>query len=142
EEAGLSVLVAGLLWWGRAAFYVRHDPIRLRGAAWRVPAIVLGAYALTALASWTAAPHAGLSTIRREAADLLLLDSGPIHFGDELSWIPIGAGVLGILSLLAIAYVVFRPLAAPRSLPDAQLRRSAAELVRRHGFDTLSFFKL
>ena len=31
--------------------------------------------------------------------------------------------MLGVLSLLAIAYVVFRPLAAPRSLPDAQLRR-------------------
>jgi lysyl-tRNA synthetase class 2 len=142
EEAGLSFLVAGLLWWGRDAFYVRHDPIRLRGAAWRVPAIVLGAYALTALAASIAAPHAGLSAIRREAADLLLLDRGPIHFGDELAWIPLGAGLLGICSLLAIAYVIFRPLAAPRSLPNAQLRRTAAELVRRHGSDTLSFFKL
>jgi len=142
EEAGLSFLVAGLLWWGRKAFYVRHDPIRLRGAAWRVPAIVLGAYALTALAAWAAAPHAGLATVRREAADLLLLDNGPIRFGDELSWVPIGAGLLGLLSLLAIAYVVFRPLAAPRSLPDPALRRAAADLVRRHGFDTLSFFKL
>jgi lysyl-tRNA synthetase class 2 len=142
EEASLSFLVAGLLWWGRDAFYVRHDPIRLRGAAWRVPAIVLGAYALTALAAAIAAPHAGYATIRREAADLLLLDRGPIHFGDKLSWVPLGAGLLGLFSLLAIAYVVFRPLAAPRSLPDAQLRRTAAELVRRHGSDTLSFFKL
>src|SRR5712691_5814259 len=142
EEAGLSVVVAGLLWWSREAFYVHHDPIRLRGAAWRVPAIVVGAYGLTAFAAAMAAPHAGLATVRREAADLLLLDSGPIHFGDELSWVPIGAGLLGVLSLVAIAYVVFRPLAAPRSLPDAQLRRTAAELVRRHGFDTLSFFKL
>ncbi len=142
EEAGLSFLVAGLLWWGRNAFYVRHDPIRLRGAAWRVPAIVLGAYSLTALAASIAAPHAGLANIRREAADLLLLDRGPIHFGEKLSWVPLGAGLLGIFSLLAIAYVVFRPLAAPRSLPDAQLRRTAAQLVRRHGSDTLSFFKL
>jgi lysyl-tRNA synthetase class 2 len=142
EEAGLSFLVAALAWWGRDAFYVRHDPIRLRGAAWRVPAIVLGAYALTALAASVAAPHAGLSTVRREAADLLLLDKGPIHFGDDLTWVPLGAGLLGMFSLLAIAYVVFRPLAAPRSLPDAQLRRTAAELVRRHGSDTLSFFKL
>ncbi len=142
EEAALSWIVAGLLWWGRDAFYVRHDPIRLRGAAWRVPAIVLGAYAFTALAASAAAPHAGLATVRREAADLLLLDNGPIHFRDELSWVPLGAGLLGLFSLLAIAYVVFRPLAAPRSLPDAQLRRTAAELVRRHGSDTLSFFKL
>jgi lysyl-tRNA synthetase class 2 len=142
EEACLSFLVAGLLWWGRDAFCVRHDPIRLRGAAWRVPAIVLGAYALTAFAAFVAAPHAGLATIRREAVDLLLLDGGPIHFGDELSWVPLGAGLLAVLSLVAIAYVVFRPLAAPRSLPDAQVRRTAADLVRRHGTDTLAYFKL
>jgi len=142
EEASLSFLVAGLLWWGRGAFYVRHDPIRLRGAAWRVPAIVLGAYLLTACAAFVASPHAGFASVRREAADLLLLDKGPIHFGDELSWVPLGAALLGVLSLVAIAYVVFRPLAAPRSLPDAHLRRSAAELVRRHGSDTLAYFKL
>ena len=142
EEAGLSWLVAGLLWWGREAFYVRHDPIRLRGAAWRVPAIVAGAYVLTAVAAFVAAPHAGFATLRREAADLLLLDRGPIRFGDELSWVPLGAALLGVLSLVAIAYVVFRPLAAPRGLPDAELRHAAADLVRRHGSDTLSFFKL
>jgi lysylphosphatidylglycerol synthetase-like protein (DUF2156 family) len=45
-------------------------------------------------------------------------------------------------TLLAIAYVIFRPLAAPRSLPDPGARATAAELVRRHGSDTLSFFKL
>src|SRR5690348_4189028 len=119
EEAALSWIVAGVLFWGREAFYVRHDPIRLRGAAWRVPAIVLGAYVLTATAAFVAAPHAGFATVRREAADLLLLDKGPIHFGDELSWVPLGAGILGVLSLCAIAYVIFRPLAAPRGLPDA-----------------------
>ena len=142
EEAALSWAVAALLWWGRDAFYVRHDPIRLRGAAWRVPTIVAGAYALTAFAAFVAAPHAGLATIEREAGDLLLLDSGPVRFGDDVSWIPLGAGLLGVLSLGAIAYVVFRPLAAPRSLPDATLRRAAVDLVRRHGSDTLSFFKL
>ncbi|HST24965.1 MAG TPA: phosphatidylglycerol lysyltransferase domain-containing protein [Gaiellaceae bacterium] len=142
EEASLSFLVAGLLWWGRDAFYVRHDPIRLRGAAWRVPAIVLGAYVLTAFAAFMADPHAGFTPLRREAVDLLLLNSGPIHFGDELSWVPLGAGLLGACSLIAIAYVVFRPLAAPRGLPDPQVRRKAAELVRNHGSDTLAFFKL
>jgi lysyl-tRNA synthetase class 2 len=107
-----------------------------------VPALAAGAYALTSLAALAAAPHAGFGTIQREAADLLLLDNGPIHFGDELGWVPLAAGVLGALSLVSIAYVVFRPLAAPRSLPDADLRRTAADLVRRHGSDTLSFFKL
>jgi lysyl-tRNA synthetase class 2 len=142
EEACLSWLVAVLLWWGRDAFYVRHDPIRLRSAAWRVPAIAAGAFALTALAALAAAPHAPLATIGREAGDLLLLEKGPIHFHDDLGWVPLGSGVVGVLSLLSIAYVVFRPLAAPRSLPGPDLRRAAAGLVRGHGSDTLSFFKL
>src|SRR5262249_39086663 len=72
----------------------------------------------------------------------LLLDSGPIHFHRHMHWVPLAAGLLGVLSLVAIAYVVFRPLAAPRSLPDADARRAAACLVRRHGSDTLSFFTL
>ena len=45
-------------------------------------------------------------------------------------------------TLLAIGYVVFRPLAAPRALPGPDARAAAAELVRRYGTDTLSFFKL
>jgi lysyl-tRNA synthetase class 2 len=44
--------------------------------------------------------------------------------------------------LLAVAYVIFRPLAAPRRLPDHAARQKAATLVREHGSDTLSFFKL
>ena len=142
EEACLSWLVAVLLWWGRDAFYVGHDPIRLRGAAWRVPAIAAGAYALATVAAFAAAPHAGPAKIGRAAGDMLLLGDAPIRFHHHLTWIPLGVGVLSVLSLLAIAYVVFRPLAAPRSLPDPDLRRAAAGLVRRHGSDTLSFFKL
>jgi lysyl-tRNA synthetase class 2 len=43
---------------------------------------------------------------------------------------------------VAIAYVIFRPLAAPRSLPTQAARQQAAQLVKAHGTDTLSFFKL
>jgi lysyl-tRNA synthetase class 2 len=142
EEAALSFAVAGLLWWGREAFYVHHDPIRLRGAVWRVPAIAASAYGLSILAAIVAAPNAGLPKVAREAGDLLLWDRGPIRFVDDLAWVPLGAAVLAAASLVAIAYVVFRPIAAPRRLPDPDLRRTAADLVHRHGSDTLSFFKL
>ena len=37
---------------------------------------------------------------------------------------------------------MFRPLAAPRALPDPEVRHAVEELVRRHGHDTLAFFKL
>ncbi len=51
-------------------------------------------------------------------------------------------GAAGLLLLLWCAYLVFRPLAAPRSFPTGETRRAARELVRRHGTDTLAYFKL
>jgi lysyl-tRNA synthetase class 2 len=50
--------------------------------------------------------------------------------------------VIEIGTLIAIAYVVFRPLAAPRTLPGAPARDAARSLVERYGRDTLSYFKL
>jgi lysyl-tRNA synthetase class 2 len=47
-----------------------------------------------------------------------------------------------IATLLAMAYVVFRPRARPGTLPSPAARDAAAALVRAHGADTLSFFKL
>jgi lysyl-tRNA synthetase class 2 len=47
-----------------------------------------------------------------------------------------------VATLVAVAYVIFRPLAAPRALPDHAARDAAAGLVRSYGRDTLSFFKL
>jgi lysyl-tRNA synthetase class 2 len=55
---------------------------------------------------------------------------------------PDGVHLTAVAALLAAAYVIFRPLAAPRSLPGPGARAAAAELVRSHGQDTLSFFKL
>jgi lysyl-tRNA synthetase class 2 len=51
-------------------------------------------------------------------------------------------GAAGLLLLLWCAYLVFRPLATPRAFPTGELRHAARELVRRHGTDTLAYFKL
>ncbi|TML54052.1 MAG: DUF2156 domain-containing protein, partial [Actinobacteria bacterium] len=51
-------------------------------------------------------------------------------------------GFAGLLTLVTCAYLVFRPLAAPRSFPTGEMRRTARELVRLHGGDTLAYFKL
>jgi lysyl-tRNA synthetase class 2 len=142
EEALLTWVVAALLWWGRDAFYVRHDPIDVRSAAWRVPAAAIGAFALAVTGAAAAAPDAGAATIVRQAGDLVVWSPGPIRFTDELTWIPLGIGMAGVLALVIGAYAVFRPLAAPRNLPSPELRRTARELVRRHGTDTLAYFKL
>jgi lysyl-tRNA synthetase, class II len=142
EEATLTWAVAALMWWGREAFCVRHDPIALLSAAWRIPTAALAAFAIAVVAAAAAAPDAGAATIVRQAGDLLVLSPGPIPFTDELSWIPLGIGAAGALALAVAAYAVFRPLAAPRHLPSPELRSAARELVRRHGTDTLAYFKL
>jgi lysyl-tRNA synthetase, class II len=110
EETAITWGTALVLFAGRGAFRVRHEPITLRSAVWRVPLL-------------TATGFIGV----------LLARSASHHLSGHI----VEAG-----TLLAIAYVIFRPLAAPRSLPDPGARATAAELVRRHGSDTLSFFKL
>ena len=143
EEAVWSFAAAGLLWWGRAAFHVRHDPAGLRSAFYRVPAVVAATTILIVGSVWIAAPSgARAGAILRTAGDALLWQPGPIAFHDEMGRLPLAVGLLALAALLACAYLIFRPLAAPRSLPDAEARQAARQLVRRHGMDTLAFFKL
>ena len=96
----------------------------------------LAAVALAAPAS------ASAGDVVRATGDLLLWQPAPFAFGDELAQTGLAVELTGLFALLACAYLLFRPLAAPRDLPDPELRHAAAELVREHGDDTLSFFKL
>ena len=73
---------------------------------------------------------------------LLLWQPAGFVYADEVGHVPLAIHLLGVGALVACMWLVLRPLAAPRSLPDPSLRRAAAELVRLHGDDTLSFFKL
>jgi lysyl-tRNA synthetase, class II len=72
----------------------------------------------------------------------LLWQPGPFGFKDELAKTGLAVELISVLTLMTVGWVVFRPLAAPRDLPDAELRHAAAGIVRRHGTDTLAFFKL
>ena len=149
EETVLTWAAAAMLFASAAEFRVKHDPITLRRSVWRVP--LLGAFGLglAGLAAWVSRGRPSWSAVARETGDLLTWRSGgPLHFERHaiahhaFAWVPLGVHLVEIGTLLAIAYVVFRPLAAPASLPGPATRRAAAELVRAHGSDTLSFFKL
>jgi lysyl-tRNA synthetase class 2 len=142
EETALSWAAAALLLGCGRAFRVRHDPITLRSAAWRVP--LLGAFGLTiaAVAAWASEGRPSWGSVAREAGDLLLWRMGPLRFHHHFAWLPLSVHLIEVGTLVAAAYVVFRPLASPRALPGPEMRSAAAELVRSHGFDTLSFFKL
>ncbi|MBV9046730.1 MAG: DUF2156 domain-containing protein [Solirubrobacterales bacterium] len=148
EEAAITWLTGALLATRGAAFQVRHDPITLRSAIWRVPLLGLAGVSAVALATWASQGHPSAATVWTETSDLLRWQAGPLHFEahtalhHHFAWIPLSVHVIELGTLFAIAYVVFRPLAAPRTFPEHRARVAAAELVRAHGTDTLSFFKL
>jgi lysyl-tRNA synthetase, class II len=148
EETAITWSVAALLVAGRRAFPVRHDPITLRSAIWRVPLLGVGGMTVAALATWASQGHPSVGSVLAETGDLLRWQSGPIHFQyhsafhQHFAWIPLTVHLIELVTLLGIAYMVFRPLAAPRALPTPAARTLATELVRAHGRDTLSFFKL
>ena len=144
EEAFLTAAAAALLWGGRSSFYVRHEPGTLRSALWRVPLLLAGVFLASLAAVAIAAPAtASALDILRGTGDFLLWQRPPFTFtDDELVRTGLAIQLTGLIALLVAAYLLFRPLAAPRDLPDPELRRAAGRLVREHGADTLSFFKL
>ncbi len=142
EETAITWGVALVLVLGRDAFRVRHGPITLRSAIWRLPLVSLAGLAAVALVTWAAQGHPSPALVAREGWDLLSFTRGPIHFHHATAWIPLGVHALELGTLLMLAYLVFRPLAGAQTLPSAAARAAAADLVRSHGHDTLSFFKL
>jgi lysyl-tRNA synthetase class 2 len=143
EEAAASFALAAVLWVGRSSFYVRHDPAGLRTALSRLPLVAGGGLLFCGLAVWLAAPEsASLDAVLRQTVDALLWQPGPIDFRDELGFVDEAVGLTGALVLAWCFWMVLRPLAVPRALPDFRLRKAAGRLVRRHGSDTLAYFKL
>ena len=148
EETAITWATAAVLGTGGAAFPVRHDPISLRSAIWRVPLLGLVGVAAVALATWASNGHPSPATIWSETSNLLRWQSGPIHFEahrafhHHFAWIPVSVHLIELGTFVSMAYVIFRPLAAPRTLPEPGARAAAAALVRAYGTDTLSFFKL
>ena len=143
DGAALTLGCAVLLWMSRSSFSARHTPGTFRSALIRVPLLVVWAFLVSRAVVAIAAPAGETSTaMLRETADLLLWQPGPFGFREELAKTGLAVELVSALTVLMSCYLIFRPLAAPRDLPDAELRHAAADLVRRYGTDTLSFFKL
>ncbi len=143
EAAAASVGLAAILWLGRRSFCVRHDPVGLRAALRLVPLAAAAGFLLCWLAVWIAAPEsASFGTVVRATMDSMLWQPGPLDFHGELGSVDEAVGVAALLTVGACLWLLLRPLAPPRSLPDLRVRRAASALVRRHGKDTLAYFKL
>ena len=91
----------------------------------------------SARCSW---PGWAPSHVPGAALALLTLSGGP-EFRPPFGWLPEALGILGAGAVAAVAANLLGPL-RPRAVKDALERRRAAALVRRHGDDTLSAFKL
>jgi lysyl-tRNA synthetase, class II len=143
EEAAVSWATAAALWASRRAFVVQPAPMRPRRSLALAVLLLAAVVGSMSFAVWVTAPgrpHASL--VARETLDLLLWRRGPIRFRDEFSGLPIGVGIVSLVGMLTIAWLVLRPLPAPRTLPTGAARSAAQELVRAYGRDTLAFFKL
>jgi len=151
EECLGGWAVAALLCWSRADFNVAHAPVTLRSAVWRVPLLGIAGVALVSFVDWFMSGRPKFDTIVDESTALARFKPGGRFenhtlgaFGHAVSfqWMPLAIHLMEIATLLGIAYLLFRPLAAPSVWPSAAVRRRAVQLVRQHGSDTLSFFKL
>jgi lysyl-tRNA synthetase, class II len=142
EEAVLSWAGAAFLWWGQDAFVVRHERL-----GWRSPmlfaATLLGVLLATAGLVWIGSGGTASPTqVVLDTFDLVGWSHATVAFQDELTWVPFAVGMAGLAAIVAAGLLFFRPLPAPRRLPDAAAHDAACELVRAHGRDTLDFFKL
>jgi lysyl-tRNA synthetase class 2 len=142
--AAVSWGLAALLWRSRAAFWVQHDSLRAAQAVWRSAGVLAATVVAGAATVAVAAPHAvaplGLSRVLDATLALLTLSGGPA-FRPPFRWLPDALGILGAGAVTAAAANLLAPL-RPRAVGDALERHRAAVLVRRHGSDTLSAFKL
>jgi lysyl-tRNA synthetase class 2 len=143
EEAALSWGLAYGLWRGRAAFWVRHERERLRALLARCAVIAAATFGTAVLAVALAAGHA-LAPLHGGVVGTALAGLGLAHtvgFSQPFTWVPLGLGVLGVAAAGTIGALLLAPL-RPRLVSGALDRARAAALVRLHGSDTLSAFKL
>jgi lysyl-tRNA synthetase class 2 len=143
EEMTLTLVAVALLIACRRAFTVDHDAITPRSAVWRIPLFGACGLVLAGAATWASQGHPSWTSVTRETGDLLMWRAGPLRLAHHhIVWLPVAVHGIELGTLMAIAYALFRPLAAPHALPGQAARQAAATLVRAHGTDTLAFFKL
>ncbi len=145
EEAAASWALAAGLWRARDAFAVGPAERSLRRALARSAAVVAAALGVASLAVIVAGaaltPHIAAAAVPLLALRLLTFTATGVHAGGAFEWLPLGSGFLGLGAALTAGAAVLAPARASRAA-DPSTRPRAAVLVRRHGADTLSAFKL
>jgi lysyl-tRNA synthetase class 2 len=144
-EALACWTLAGVLVAARPAFCVgpRSGPA---DAALRAAVVVVASFGVAFATLFAVSHWATPATTPARALEELIARAawaaGPLHYRSPFQWIPHGIDAVLLCALIGVAWVVFRPLAHPRDFPGATARRLASAIVRQHGHDTLSSFKL
>jgi lysyl-tRNA synthetase class 2 len=144
EEALITLGLAGLLLLARPAFYVQSDRDRLPktlsyGLGLAAASLIVAVAALVISVPWETEPLGGpVGTIRRALA-LLSLTTTPHGASGPVAWVPIALEVLGVLTFGLILARFFRRSPMPENPTD---RNELVSVIKTHGSDTLSFFKL
>ena len=140
EEAALSAGLAAALWYGRSAFGVGHERLRLRAALFPLAAVGTTMAVAGAISVWLAGgTDPSVHIAFREAGALLAWRAGPVRLDDPAA--PFVVQSLFACALVVASWAVFRPRRLS-GLTGLAERRRARELVRMHGSDTLAAFKL
>jgi lysylphosphatidylglycerol synthetase-like protein (DUF2156 family) len=145
--AVFAVAMLGVLWWAREDFTARSDPPTYFRLVWFVPtyvALVYGYGIITLrLERDEITPSVNLGdNVVTVTKGLVGLD-GPYRYHDELfaHAFPASLVVLGILGLVALGWLIFRPIVSQPD-PDPGEWEHATRLVREYGWDTLAYFAL
>ena len=144
EEAALSWAIAGVLVWGRRAFYVETSPHDVRLALRRLPWIFGGALAVMLVVI------AFVATTRNPDVTLMLAFREVVGFGDpagpspygELRALSLVAGAVGALAVVFATAPMLRPPGISRRPSPSAMRSRVRRIVTEHGSDTLSYFTL
>ena len=140
EEAALSGSLAAALWYGRSAFDVHHERLRMRAVLLPLAAVATTMAVAAVISVWLAGgTDPSVHIALREAGALLTWRPGPVRLDDPAA--PFVVQTLLAGALVLFSWAVFRPRRVG-GLTGLAERRRARELVRRHGSDTLAAFKL
>ncbi len=145
-----AAVTAGMviaLVWARREFTARVDPPSLLAAFWFVPlylALVL-VYGVVVMVAKRDEIQPDLSVggvLETIFGGLVGLD-GPYTYDTKFlsEFFPRSLLALGILGLLILAYLVFRPIVQRHGVSTGE-REHAERLVHEHGWDTLAYFAL
>lgn len=147
EEAGVHLLLLGILIYGRKEFYAKSDPPSLGQLVRFVPIYMGGVFAfgiaVLALNRNTVSESLSFGNATATVTRAMVGLNGPVTLRTSAgeSFFVFSMAALTAVGLLVAIYLFFRPVLEGLVSHDDE-RERAADLVRTWGSDTLAYFTL